>query len=201
MNLHSVGGGLLASFALGVLIFGAGIAKACFEDLVKEEARTRLERLPYALIMLAALRAPREVRSDLREEWIAELRALLADPSLNGLPITRLKGGLGYALGLLWCAHQIARQDRAHHTGLDSTWYPQGAFPGYREVILVLVALALWPCRTTTAHRQVVVRAAMTALKIRRYELARAIQGLLTRQRGVIWSQGLRWPWTKWSGQ
>jgi hypothetical protein len=42
---------------------------ACLGDLISEEVRARLDRLPHALIALAALRALAEVRAELSEEW------------------------------------------------------------------------------------------------------------------------------------
>jgi hypothetical protein len=89
--------GLLAAFAL-----------ICISDLVSEEARTRLDRLPHALIRLAARRAPAEIRDELGAEWAAELHEILRGAEAR--PITRLVIGLHYAASLLGVARRVGRQ-------------------------------------------------------------------------------------------
>jgi hypothetical protein len=81
---------------------------ACVGDLASEELRGRLDRLPHALIALAARRAPAEARAELREEWTAELHEILR--GAEALPITRLVRGTRYAAGLLRTARVIGRQ-------------------------------------------------------------------------------------------
>jgi hypothetical protein len=74
--------------------------------MLQEEARTRLSRIPFALIRLASSRLPSELRCDLAAEWKAELEYLLADT--DGLPVTRLLRGIRYSAGLLASAPAIA---------------------------------------------------------------------------------------------
>jgi hypothetical protein len=91
-----------------VIAAAAGIGAACVGDLFSEEARTRLDRLPYALIRLAALRVPSDVRPELYEEWSAELHELLR--GAEALPVTRLVRGIRYAAGLLRVSSDIGNQ-------------------------------------------------------------------------------------------
>lgn len=100
------------SAPLAVLV-GLGIATAAtlwrtFNAMCQEEIRTRLCRLPSALIRLAALRLPRDVRSDLASEWLGELDFIVS--TAEGLPVTRLLRGLGYAASLLCAAPSVARE-------------------------------------------------------------------------------------------
>jgi hypothetical protein len=81
---------------------------ACVGDLARDELRGRLDRLPRALIALAARRVPAEARADLHEEWTAELHEILR--GAEALPITRLVRGTRYAAGLLRTARVIGRQ-------------------------------------------------------------------------------------------
>lgn len=112
-------------------------------DLVSEEVRGHLERIPYALVRLAARRLPVEVRSEYVDEWQAELDYVLARSS--GLPITRLLRGAAYALGLVRATGHIRRTERERSRSfsvearigpitikIGSTKYSPGAlvFPG-----------------------------------------------------------------------
>lgn len=74
------------------------VVEAC-KDAVKEEARTRMERFPFALLHLAARRLPVEVRIEvLHEEWLPELHYIIRET--GGLPITRLIRSSWYSLDL-----------------------------------------------------------------------------------------------------
>jgi hypothetical protein len=78
-------------------------------DLVKGELRERIERMPYALLRLARLLVPIDLRESLHdEEWLPELQHIL-DAS-EGLPLTRLLRGIRYALGLIRGARAVARE-------------------------------------------------------------------------------------------
>lgn len=68
-------------------------------DLCKEEVRTRLTQLPHAILRIAALRLPREVRNDACDEWHAELEYILRDT--DGLPLTRLVKGLYFSASMV----------------------------------------------------------------------------------------------------
>lgn len=93
------------------------------KDAVKEEARTRLERLPFAILHLAARRLPVESREYvLHGEWQPELHYIIAES--NGLPLTRLARGICFSLGLLRGAKQI---------GTDL----EGARSEHRDLLLI----------------------------------------------------------------
>jgi len=92
---------------IAILAFIALVGPALIGDLVSEEIRNRLDRLPHGLIRLATRRLPMGVRRELTEEWSAELHEILR--GAEALPITRLFRGTHYALGLLRTAPGIGR--------------------------------------------------------------------------------------------
>jgi hypothetical protein len=104
---------------LGILWLVRGMAS----EMLQEEAKTRLEYLPSALIRLAALRLPKEMRDDTADEWCAELASVLRDT--DGLPLTRLLRGVLYALGMFQAAGVIVRElseeEGAVPTGIPAT--------------------------------------------------------------------------------
>ena len=94
---------------IGAIIVGvlAALAVTFLSDLISEEIRNRLDRLPRALMRLAARRLPDDVREDLRDDWLAELEIFLH--GCEALPVTRLIRGTGFALGLVRAARAIGR--------------------------------------------------------------------------------------------
>jgi hypothetical protein len=97
---------LLALALLGTWLVRSAIT--AITQMCQEEMRTRLSRLPNALIRLATSRLPAHARADLADEWQAELAFVLTGTA--GLPLTRLLRGTRYAIGLLWVSHGIARE-------------------------------------------------------------------------------------------
>jgi len=84
----------------GGVAAGAGaLAAAVAANVASEEIIGRLDGLPRAVIWLAVRRIGPSRRSDLGDEWLAELSAILR--SAEGLPVTRLLVGLRYAMGAL----------------------------------------------------------------------------------------------------
>jgi len=75
--------------------------------MFQEEVRTRVARLPYALLRAAAIRVPRAERPDVLAEWRAELEFILA--GTDGLPLTRLLRGARYSVSLLGLLLPFAR--------------------------------------------------------------------------------------------
>jgi hypothetical protein len=73
-----------------------------------QEIETRIGLLPNALIRLAVLRLPRDVRGDLADEWTAELDFIVS--GTDGLPVTRLLRGLRFAASLVRVAPSIAHE-------------------------------------------------------------------------------------------
>jgi hypothetical protein len=82
------------------------LVRAAVVDMFSQEARTRLARIPFAVIRLARARLPRELRNNFTGEWNAELEFVLS--GTDGMPITRLIRGIRYAVGLLLAARAIA---------------------------------------------------------------------------------------------
>jgi putative nucleotidyltransferase with HDIG domain len=82
----------------GAAVFGV-VASGVVANLLNDEIRARLDLLPRALIHLACHRLPRGARDELREEWLAELDAIVNRTA--SLPVTRLLTGIRYAASLL----------------------------------------------------------------------------------------------------
>lgn len=91
--------------AVVIIGMAIGIVKAAIGEMVQEEVSTRLGRIPFALIQLACMQVPPELRDDLAAEWNAELEYLLSDT--DGMPLTRLVRGIRYSSGLLISARGI----------------------------------------------------------------------------------------------
>jgi hypothetical protein len=94
-----------AALVIGALVIG--VAKAVIGDMIQEEARTRLGRIPFALIRLAGRRVSADMREDLTAEWTAELDFLLTGTA--GMPLTRLARGIRYSAGLMLSAREITK--------------------------------------------------------------------------------------------
>jgi hypothetical protein len=96
----------------------AAVVVLVVKDLLKDELRGHVERMPHRLLRLARLRLPAELRSRLHDgEWLPELEHIWA--RLESVPLTRLVVGTRYALGLLRTAPRIARElgvTRRRHT-------------------------------------------------------------------------------------
>lgn len=88
----------LAEVAVAGLFIGS-MLWAAITDMCKDEIRTRIGRLPYALIRMAVLRIPHAARGGLTEEWQAELDFILH--GTDGLPATRLLRGASFSVDLL----------------------------------------------------------------------------------------------------
>jgi len=97
----------MSGLATTVLAVVAGTIGMVLADVVTREFRTRLDRLPTAVIRCAVARAPRPLRAELRDEWQAELAEILR--GREALPATRLWIGMRYALGLLRSSRTIGR--------------------------------------------------------------------------------------------
>jgi hypothetical protein len=92
-----------AGAVVGVII--AALVIAAVANMVSEEVRTRLEKLPRTLIWLAALWLPRDQRPSRRVEWLGELDVTMLER--DGLPVTRLLAGTEFALGLFFRAEAV----------------------------------------------------------------------------------------------
>jgi hypothetical protein len=132
--------GMLATAVVAVAILLGSVLWATVTDMCKDEVRTRLGGLPYLLIRVASLRIPRTARSDMADEWNAELEYILR--GTEGLPVTRLLRGVTYSADLLLRgARAVAREVTAAKGGAelvsgpalaqvrDTTWsslFPEG---------------------------------------------------------------------------
>ena len=92
--------------------------------MCEQEIETRIGRLPNALIRVAALRLPRDVRSDLADEWKAELDFIVA--GTDGLPVTRFLRGLRFAASLLRVAPSVAHELTCTCTRRSRLWTVAG---------------------------------------------------------------------------
>ncbi len=97
MTLQIVVAAVLAMIASAAAVLGV---------MGREEARTRLERLPYAVLRLAR----RRLQPDLRvrwhdQEWLPEMQYVVRQT--DGLPLTRLARGTWFAMGALWSAPRL----------------------------------------------------------------------------------------------
>ena len=96
---------VLVTFLLAIT---STLAAATLGDLVSEEVRSRLDRLPLLIVRLAVRRLPAELRGEQAAEWTAELHCILT--GAKGLPVTRLARGIRFALGLLRSSRAIGRE-------------------------------------------------------------------------------------------
>lgn len=117
----------------GIVGFLIALIVATVGDLVSEELRGRLDRMPYAVLRLAIRRLPAEIRQSVGDEWRAELHHILH--RAKGLPITRFASGIPYALGLLRTARRIGRELKAVRT--VTSHRPASGLSSFRRVALV----------------------------------------------------------------
>src|SRR4051812_9161990 len=113
MNMVLAFIGFIAAFAL----------TATLGDLLSEEIRSRLDRVPFTLLRLAACRLPAKLRAKVHdEEWVPEMHRILRGHDAR--PITRLYHGVRFAVGLWWAAPTIASEldGRSDETSVDWTF-------------------------------------------------------------------------------
>lgn len=97
------------SLVWGFLSLVAAMLVAALGELVSDEIRARLDRVPFALLAAAARRLPADQRADLYEQaWLPELHYVLRGDEAK--PITRLVHGSRYAMGLWFAASAIGRE-------------------------------------------------------------------------------------------
>jgi len=95
-----------ATYFLSLLL---AVLIAAFGELVSDEIRARLDRVPLALLSAAARRLSPEQRVELYERaWLPELHHILRGDQAT--PITRLIHGMRYAMRLWLSAPQIRRE-------------------------------------------------------------------------------------------
>lgn len=122
--------------AWGIIGFLIALVVTTVGDLVSEELRSRLDRMPYAVLRWAIRRLPAELRPSVGDEWLAELHHILRQT--KGLPLTRLVSAMPYALGLLRTARRIGRELRTVRTGaVPISRKPASGFSILRRTVLV----------------------------------------------------------------
>jgi putative nucleotidyltransferase with HDIG domain len=119
-------------------VVGAGVAA----NLAGDEISGRVDLLPEAVIWLAAQQVPRPARADARQEWLAELAAILR--SAEGLPVTRLVIGMRYAISLARAARAITAEITGAERGLRPLggWQAAAVGGGGGGLTAVLIFLA-----------------------------------------------------------
>jgi len=95
------------AWALVIGLMGT-LVTAVVADLFSEEARTRLELLPAAVIRFAGRWLPADARDEWTDEWLAELAYILR--GTESLPISQLVRGTRFAVGHLRSAPVIGRE-------------------------------------------------------------------------------------------
>jgi hypothetical protein len=104
-------------YLLGLVVAVVGLVVAMLlaviGDLVRAEIRGRLDRIPLALLAMAARRLPPDqYEAHYANEWLPELDHVLQDDQAT--PITRLIHGIQYAAGLWLSAPRIGRELAGH---------------------------------------------------------------------------------------
>jgi len=96
---------IAAKYLLGLVV---AVLIAAVGELVSDEIRARLDRIPLALLAAASRRIAPEFRTELYDEaWLPELQHILQGD--EAMPITRLIHGTRYAVRLWLSAPHISR--------------------------------------------------------------------------------------------
>jgi hypothetical protein len=90
------------------LMLSAGLLAGAVSGMVQDEIRTRLTRVPYGILRLAARLLPAAQREDLRAEWRSEASAIFEET--KEVPFTGLLRATWYALGLLARGRAVVRE-------------------------------------------------------------------------------------------
>jgi hypothetical protein len=87
----------------------SAVLVATLGELVSDEIRARMDRVPFAVLAAAARRLPADQQADLHKQaWLPELHHILRGDQAK--PITRLIHGTRYAVGLWLAAPAIGRE-------------------------------------------------------------------------------------------
>jgi len=198
--------------ALTVVLVVLTLVMLTVGRLSEEEARARLERLPGAIIGLAARRLPEAARADRKSEWDAELQGILAGN--KDYPVTRLFEATRFALGLLCRAGAIGLTDapkaRPWLSLASSLGVPRFRDPQAEELVTALRAGRV-EARMVAEHAMAMVEAEAASVGGRRLDRlaplrAAAVDGLSAAQvtelvlsmwDACLYAQGRRllWAW------
>lgn len=91
-----------------VLGVAGGLGMAVAGNALSEEVRGRLEVVPRALIRLGCRGLPRQLRRDVQDEWLAELRAVME--GTGSLPVTRFLAAVRFAASVAWAVPSVRRE-------------------------------------------------------------------------------------------
>lgn len=91
-----------------IVVLITGIVGPVLAGLLTKEVEGLLHLAPFTLLRLARRRLPVECRTDLYDEWHAELFEALHNKEKR--PLSRFFLGLRYSLGLLIAARRVARE-------------------------------------------------------------------------------------------
>jgi hypothetical protein len=92
-----------------IAAFVGAVTVTITHDLISEEARARLDKVPFALLKLAARRLPPNIRARIyNDEWLPELHYILREDEAE--PITRLIHGTRFAMSLWRAGPRISRE-------------------------------------------------------------------------------------------
>lgn len=70
----------------GIVDFLVTLVVTIVGGLVSEELRSRLDRMPYAVLRVAIRRLPVELRQSVGDEWLAELHPFCTIPKTSPSP-------------------------------------------------------------------------------------------------------------------
>src|ERR1700722_4332275 len=113
--MRAVWWGLLCLLVLAGLLLGPAVMGMCQKGI-----RTRLARLPAALIRIGIRRIPQEWREDFGSEWLAELESIRREA--GEVPVTSPIREVLFAFGLLIRGPRIVREFTGGVSRLAETW-------------------------------------------------------------------------------
>lgn len=96
-------------------------------DMVSEEVRDRLDKIPKALVRMAVRFGPADQREEMLEEWIGELHFVLR--GAEGRPVTRLWRGLKFSITLPIAARRTAPRPQVATTTAAAAIAPPPSDP------------------------------------------------------------------------
>jgi ubiquitin-like protein Pup len=100
-----------------VLIFVLGVIVAAMMKLLSDEVRGWVGRIPFLLLWFAARRLPGSHRTDLYDDWKADLAAEMNKETER--PVTRVWFGIKFAIGLIHKGRSVARELGTTRVELD----------------------------------------------------------------------------------
>jgi hypothetical protein len=97
----------MSALVTSAIALVGGFMGVALGDVLSNEIRARLDKIPHAIVQVAVLRLPVPLRRELSDEWSAELTEILRGH--EALAVTRLWVGVRYSTGLLRSSAQVGR--------------------------------------------------------------------------------------------